>query len=35
MDEDSNVRANRLRLLNKFTEVFRGVADIGQLARKK
>jgi glycyl-tRNA synthetase beta chain len=35
MDDDPDVRDNRLRLLNRFTEVFDGVADIGALARKK
>lgn len=35
MDEDTAVRENRLRLLNRFVEVFAGVADIGALSRKK
>ena len=35
MDEDTAVRDNRLRLLNRFVEVFVGVADIGALSRKK
>lgn len=35
MDEDTHVRQNRLRLLNRFASVFEGVADIGVLARKK
>lgn len=35
MDEDTRVRENRLRLLNRFSHVFEGVADIGALARKK
>lgn len=35
MDEDTAVRGNRLRLLNRFVEVFVGVADIGALSRKK
>ena len=35
MDDDEGVRNNRLRLLNRFSEVFEGVADIGALARKK
>ena len=35
MDEDDAVRGNRLRLLNRFVEVFVGVADIGALSRKK
>ncbi len=35
MDEDTAVRENRLRLLNRFVEVFVGVADIGALSRKK
>ena len=34
MDEDNNVRDNRLRLLNRFAKVFSGVADIGALSRK-
>ena len=35
MDEDEQLRDNRLRLLNRFADVFRDVADIGELARKK
>ncbi len=35
MDEQTAVRENRLRLLNRFTEVFVGVADIGALSKKK
>jgi glycyl-tRNA synthetase beta chain len=35
MDEDTAKRENRLRLLNRFVEVFVGVADIGALSRKK
>ena len=35
MDEDTAVRENRLRLLNRFVEVFEDVADIGALSRKK
>ena len=34
MDEDERLRDNRLRLLNRFTRVFRGVADFGVLAKK-
>lgn len=34
MDEDSRVRENRLRLLNRFTSVFADVANIGVLSRK-
>ena len=34
MDEDTRVRENRLRLLNRFADVFSGVANIGALARK-
>ena len=33
MDPDETVRANRLRLLNCFVQVFADVADIGKLAR--
>lgn len=33
MDEDTAVRENRLKLLNKFVEVFSGVADFGLLAK--
>ncbi len=35
MDEDTVIRNNRLRLLNRFAGVFAGVADIGALARKR
>ena len=35
MDEDEALRVNRLRLLNNLVEVFSGVANIGELARKK
>ncbi len=35
MDEDISVRENRLRLLNRFSQVFAGVADISALSRKK
>lgn len=35
MDDDSSVRENRLRLLNRFTNVFADVANIGVLSRKK
>jgi len=35
MDEDTMVRENRLRLLNRFAEVFVGVADIGILSKRK
>lgn len=34
MDEDTVVRENRLRLLNRFTGLFAGVADIGRLSKK-
>ena len=34
MDEDTVVRENRLRLLNRFTGVFADVADIGRLSKK-
>ncbi len=33
MDDDSKIRENRLRLLNRFASVFSGVADIGVLSR--
>lgn len=33
MDKDTVVRENRLRLLNRFVEVFKGVANIGVLSR--
>jgi glycyl-tRNA synthetase beta chain len=35
MDEDTKVRENRLRLLNRFAGVFSGVANIGALSKKK
>ncbi|MBF0911642.1 MAG: glycine--tRNA ligase subunit beta, partial [Atopobiaceae bacterium] len=35
MDNDATVRRNRLRLLNKFAQVFSDVADISVLSRKK
>jgi len=35
MDEDTVVRENRLRLLNRFAAVFSGVANIGALSKKK
>ena len=35
MDEDTDMRENRLRLLNRFAAVFSGVADIGALSKKK
>lgn len=34
MDEDLGVRANRLRLLNRFVGAFHDVADIGKMAKK-
>lgn len=34
MDEDEALRANRLRLLNRFESVFAGIANIGEMARK-
>jgi len=34
MDEETSIRENRLRLLNRFAAVFCGVADIGVLSRK-
>lgn len=34
MDPDESVRDNRLRLLNRFVNVFERVADIGKLSRK-
>ena len=34
MDEDEALRANRLRLLNRFESVFTGIANIGEMARK-
>ena len=35
MDEDRTVRENRLRLLNRFESAFKGVANIGALAKKR
>ncbi len=35
MDEDPALRANRLKLLNRFVGVFRDVADIGKMQKKK
>ena len=35
MDDDEAIKENRLRLLNKFTDVFKGLADIGALDGKK
>lgn len=35
MDEDQTLRENRLRLLNRFERVFAGVANIGEMAKKK
>ena len=32
MDDDPEVRANRLRLLNRFVAVFENVADFGLMA---
>ena len=34
MDEDEAVRANRLRLLNRFVDVFANVADFGKMSKK-
>ena len=34
MVDDMALRENRLRLLNRFTSVFAGIADIGEMARK-
>ena len=34
MDEDPDVRANRLKLLNRFANVFSHVADFGVMAKK-
>lgn len=33
MDEDQKLRENRLRLLNRFVDVFQDVADFGKMAR--
>ena len=35
MDKDAQLRDNRLKLLNRFEAVFSGIANIGELARKK
>ena len=35
MDEDLNVRENRMRLLNAFVAVFANVADFGKMAKAK
>jgi glycyl-tRNA synthetase beta chain len=35
MDEDLDVRNNRLRLLNRFEHAFAGVANIGAMAKKR
>lgn len=34
MDEDEGVRANNIKLLNKFVSVFANVADFGKMAKK-
>lgn len=34
MDDDAEVRGNRLKLLNRFANVFSHVADFGQMAKK-
>ena len=34
MDDDAKLRENRLRLLNRFVDVFKGVADFGKMAKK-
>ena len=34
MDEDLAVRANRMKLLNRFVAVFANVADFGLMAKK-
>ena len=34
MDDDLVVRANRLRLLNRFVGVFHDVADFGKMEKK-
>ena len=33
MDEDEKLRENRLRMLNRFVNVFQDVADFGKMAR--
>ena len=35
MDEDENVRANNMKLLNRFVSVFANVADFGKMAKSK
>ena len=35
MDENVKLKENRLRLLNRFESVFSGIANIGELAKKK
>ena len=35
MDEDPELRDNRLRLLNRFVAVFANVADFGKMAKSK
>ena len=35
MDEDLDIRANRMRLLNRFTEVFVNIADFSLIQHKK
>lgn len=35
MDEDAALRDNRLRLLNRFVDVFANVADFGKMAKSK
>ena len=34
MDEDLAVRANRMKVLNRFVAVFANVADFGKMAKK-
>ena len=34
MDEDLAVRANRMKLLNRFVSVFKDVADFGKMAKQ-
>ena len=34
MDDDPEVRANRLKLLNRFANAFAHVADFGAMAKK-
>jgi len=33
MDEDLSIRANRMKLLNRFVAVFAHVADFGKMAK--